>query len=587
MKQLRILQAFLLVLTLTGLAACDKDDDKKDDAWSADGLWISSAYGTGNEERTMFLAEINGASARLSTLKLNKGFAAVTPVKRCDATVDYKMLDHTGTITTANDPLMSFEISMAKGGRQLFVRNATARYVLTRSSSTLDEMTAEISSAYIPRVHLAQGFEGPSAYTAPGTGTPQLQGAVTAIATTDILTWVLKGIVSGASSYTGKAIISSLIQDEASKNIAAILEQVSAINARLAELINLIHNTTYEQYLNQRTNTYLNPMRNLSSEYIQRVEEAWQTDSTKVAAIVTEWANRTVGGNPAYVEVRNFIDYLTGTVVEQKNLYQVYDMYVYNTHAWEAQGYPVRDGLRAGDAAVIAQSVLLAQLYYIYGDFTDATRKSLSNELQQSLNKYMAFFKANDVEHRYDEAVCQIKGAHFVMNTGLVQRDYYKKPWFPNETPWDFENNESAWVLINGDTKYSCYQTCEFCMTAEEADAIAAYYKNSPYKTMLEVLTQEAGCTLPFTAAEMANRKVMMLLQSDGATSGQSTWNANYYITVYRVLTASAGFSHGRQVMGIAWLERHGFLWMEQWFKQWDTYYHDQLWFRTAITSRY
>lgn len=156
----------------------------------------------------------------------------------------------------------------------------------------------------------------------------------------------------------------------------------------------------------------------------------------------------------------------------------------------ENMGYEVKENLRAGDLAVIAQSLFLTRLCYHYGNFTDATRESLCEELKGCFESYEAFSKAHPVEHHDGQAICQ-----------------------------------------------------------------------------------------------MAGKKIMMQLQTDGSDPHQEYYN--YYINANKAIEASKDFSIGEKSIGIAWLERHGFLWMEQWFKQWDTYYDNQLWFRTQITDRF
>ena len=238
-----------------------------------------------------------------------------------------------------------------------------------------------------------------------------------------------------------------------------------------------------------------------------------------------------------------------------------------------------------GKLAVIAQSLFLTRLYYAYGNFTETTRESLCEELRGCFENYQTFCKAHPVEHHDDQAICQIKGAHFSMPKELVSRDFYNHPWMPYETPWEFENQESAWWLVNGDTHYNCAQIYKFCMSEDEAKAISGYYKASPYKSRVEALTKDAACILPFDEKQMSGKKIMMQLQTDGSDPHQK--DSNYYINARLAMEASKDFNIGEKTTGITWIECHGFLWMEQWFKQWDTYYSDQLWVRTDITERY
>ena len=577
-----------MILAAALSISCNKEQYVEDIA-SSDWLWVSAGHTPGAENQTMMLVKFSGAEATLQTLNLGKDYSSFSEGKEYSASVTYKNSGSKGQITVDGDPSMSFEYSFTNNANKMFLRNASSSFMLAHYDISRDELISSLKASIPASLQAMEGFVGPSEYVALNAAIPLQEGALEAGPAVpvpeSIWSWIAKGLVTGSASTVAKLIIEGLIADEEATTLDDILDQVNLVNAQLAELINLVHNTTYEHYLNERTNSYLNPMRNLSNEYILRVKEAWQNDPDSVGPIVIEWANRTVGGNPAYVEVRNFIDYIKGTVVERKNIYQMYDMYVYNTHPWENMGYALRENLRAGDLAVIAQSLFLTRLYYSYGDFTEATRDRMCQDLKSSFESFQEFYEANKVERHDGQAICQIKGAHFAMPATLVKRDFYNHPWMPYETPWDFENQESAWWLVHGDTRYTCAQIYRFCMTEDEAKAVAGYYKGSPYTNMVDVLTKDALCTLPFSESEMAGKKIMMQLQTDGSDPHQK--DSNYYINARLAMEASKDFNIGEKTIGIAWLERHGFLWMEQWFKQWDTYYNDQLWFRTEITGRY
>lgn len=582
--------AIAALLTIAFVSSCkEEEDDPVVYTDEVNGLWASSGSGIMTQSQTMMLMEISGTTASIRTYSLGAQLSSMTNKKEYVATVTYDSTKGKGNITVAGDPDMSFEFGLSNGSDKMFLWNEGKRVHLSHYATTMNEMADALLKSLTPKVQLLSGFDGPSEYheltaKAPSFATT-LGTNVPAPAAEGVLDWIAKGLVTGSASAIAGVIIRGLLEDEEATTLDDILGEVNVVNAQLAELINLVHNTIYEKYLNERTNAYLNPMRNLSNEYILRVKEAWQKDSASVGPIVIEWANRTVGGNPAYVEVQNFIGYLTTTVVEQKNLYQMYDMYVYNTHAWEGSGYEVRENLRAGDLAVIGQSLFLTRLYYAFGDFSDATRESLCKELQETFDRYVTFYKNNEVEHHDDMAICQIKNAHFIMSRQLVARDYQNHPWIPYYTPWEFENQESAWLLVNGDVKYNCAQIYQSCMKEEEAKTIASYYKGTSFTNILDVLVKDAACTLPYSESQMSGKKIMLQLQTDGSDPHQK--DNNYYINANKAIEASKDFAIGEKTIGIAWLERHGFLWLEQWFRQWDTYYDNQLWLRTAIDSRY
>lgn len=588
MKRQWIIWAADVVAAVVLLSSCQEiEREHIDYVPSINGLWASSGNDIDATSQTMMLAEFHEGNAIIKTFTVEKGLSSISDNKVYDAAVTYDNDKGEGAINVPGDPSMSFEFGLSKGSDKMYLRNDSKKVVLSYYNTSLKEMEGSLKELLQPRIQLQDGFVGPSQWVDLTAEKPLFNSTVASDlqAGSDILKWIGEGLVTGSASTVAKLIIESLIEDDEAKQLDEILSQINLVNAQLAELINLVHNTTYERYLNERTNTYVNPMRNLSYDYILRVEEAWQKDPDSVGPIVIEWANRTVGGNPAYVEAKNFMDYLTTTVVEQKNLYQMYDMYVYNTHAWENSGYEIRENLRAGDLAVIAQSLFLTRLYYAYGDFTDSMKDILCKELLESFENFSKYFEANSVERRDAVLICQVKGAHFIMEKELVARDYQNHPWMPYYTPWEFENQESAWWLVNGDTKYTCAEIYQFCINETEMKALAEFYKNSPYSNMLDALVKDAGCTLPFSDSQMSGKKIMMQLQSDGRDPHQE--DNNYYINIKKAVEASKDFTVGEKTIGIAWLERHGFLWLEQWFRQWDTYYSDQLWFRTEVLNRY
>ena len=342
--------------------------------------------------------------------------------------------------------------------------------------------------------------------------------------------------------------------------------------------------TTYETYLNERNKSYIAPLKNYSYEYFLRLQNCDGSEEA-IKDIVTKWASGYVEGNPAYIQFQNFVDFLTGSIVEQKTLYQIYDLYVFNTFPWEEQGYAFREGIRSGDLAVISQNALLATMYYTVADgYDDATRDKLIDHVQDFLDQYKSFSDAYPVVRHDGYAICQIKDAHVIMKKEIVHRDYYKKPWFPNGTEWDNEHNESAWVVGYGDTSYNCGQTYDMCLSPKEIKAMVKYYEGQPSITCFDdILVKEAGLEFP---SDAAGKKHIMLCQSDFYTEGYEY--DDYYIYTPEAVASDSSLSIGRQNIGIAYLEHYGFLWMKQKFSWWTSSFdQNRWWFRPSVTSRY
>lgn len=404
----------------------------------------------------------------------------------------------------------------------------------------------------------------------------------------DLLKWlsynIAQGMATGTGSKTVQELYDMIFKSEEGKVMDQVLSTVGEINDKLNELIELYHNTTYEKYLNDRINTYLSPMNNYNSLYIKMLEDC-DGSETAIMDIATKWATTsTISGNSPTVQFLNFIDFLRLSIVEQKNMYQIYDTYVFNTHAWECEGYEIREALRTSDLAVIAGSAYLAMMYArCRTDISETVRESLLNDINNAVQSYKSYSEANMIERHDNMAICQISGAHFKMNISLEERDYYSKPWFPNRTLW--ENEDSIPRFLYGSTNSTPSALKGQLFTNSDITKMFNYYKGSKYANFWEVLTKAAKCSYPFDSS-YANFKQIFFLTQDGG----------YYTrddgTIFRfgannAIVAKDGFKRANTDIGKGELETVGFFCKDRVFAGWTNYNSGYLWVIPHIVSRY
>ncbi len=556
------------VLALLFMVSCDRTENCE---MPLDGLWMGPFNETVDKLPCGMVIDIQGTNAELYNVVMGEdgGFFAET---RNSAKVSYDAGKMSGFMAAGEGRILfSFEIS--ESGAML----TSTRKILTRSNRSINDL---FGSGLLKENYLSmpdKSFTGVESFSRTIPVPPVVPNLMESF-----LSWLGPIVARTAVTYGCNALFNDMFGSAEVEKLDEIMSAIDDLNDALSDLTELYHNTTYETYLNKRLNDYVAPLKNYNNYYFTLLENCDGSDEA-IKQIAVEWGDGTIGGNKACMEYLNFIDFLTKSVVERKNLYQIYDLYVYNTTPWEEQGYAIREGLRSADLAVIAQSMMLAEFYYRLKDgLNDGTRESMLTVIKTAKDNYEAFAKANPVERHDDMAICQIKGAHFAMKRQLVERDYYNKPWFPNGSQWDNENNESAWVVTYGDTYYNCAEIYKKCLTQAEVEAIAAYYKPQGITRFLDILTGEAKCILP---AKAEGKTAVMLCQGDGYTEHDEY--DDYMIYASKAVLASSNSNVGRQNIGIAYLEHYGFLWMSQRFTYWTSSFdRNHFWFRTDVVQR-
>ena len=149
--------------------------------------------------------------------------------------------------------------------------------------------------------------------------------------------------------------------------------------------------------------------------------------SNKLYDYLNKWAAAETSGENYVQRTIAFTRRLYSTLCDNKSGYPyIYDQYVFNTKAWEHEGYNNRANLRLADLTVVYESVLLSALYLeacistgntVYG----AKPEPLLEELEMECQNFSKCYDESKIEIREDKRVCQIVGAHFVADSRLME----------------------------------------------------------------------------------------------------------------------------------------------------------------------
>ena len=392
----------------------------------------------------------------------------------------------------------------------------------------------------------------------------------------ELLEWAGK---TAASTAWGKGVgeLLDMLFPGDETTLDDVLSKMDAITEQLNQMTLLYKNTTYEAKLNERSK-YVSELTNYNSAYYVRLSNA-KTDED-VAKIIDDWASHTVGGNPVYVQGLNFIDFLLNTVIEQRDIFNMYDLYTYNTTAWENEGYSIREALRAGDIAVAAENLYLTQIYYTLNtDFDDASKKTILENNITKFNTLSDYMKKRPVERHNDKVICQIPGTHFVMdavNFKYMTSGNYRNPtWFSIPRKWIEYSDDLDFIY--GPDKVENYNKS---LTPNEVKNILDYYRGSDL-TLSEIFKTKAGCRM--SIAPLPNQTFILTLQSQGYSADAKVIGLDKSVN----FLAKSSDEIGAQTIGRGYFEEKGsfYRWYLE-FVRWETFNENQVWIRTNVLER-
>ncbi|MDO4827204.1 MAG: hypothetical protein Q4B16_06565 [Bacteroidia bacterium] len=354
-----------------------------------------------------------------------------------------------------------------------------------------------------------------------------------------------------------------------------ILDKVNAISSQLAQMTILYKNTTYEGKLNDRSK-WVNELTNFNEEYYIRLSNAKTEED--VSKIILDWASHSVGGNPVYVQGMNYMDFLLTTVIEQRDIFNMYDLYTYNTTAWESQGYAAREGLRASDIAVAAQNLYLTQLYHMFRtDIDDDSRAKILGNNIKKFEEFSEYIKNRPVERHDNRGICQIEGVHFVMDSYPLDYPNYRSPaWSPLPCVWS-SHDECDEYFMWGPNRAENFNKA---LKPEEVKTILNYYAGSG-RTLGDIFKNDANIKLGAWIVT-SNFNGVVPLQSGYFTPAPTYIGVDCAVFLNSAMTAD---NMGPVACGQGHIEFD--LWtFKSYLYEWYEFYSDYNWVRTNVIER-
>ncbi len=359
-----------------------------------------------------------------------------------------------------------------------------------------------------------------------------------------------------------------------STTLDELLDKMNAISNQLAQMTILYKNTTYEAKLNERSK-WVNEITNFNEEYYIRLSNAKTEED--VSAIILDWASHNVGGNPVYVQGMNYMDFLLTTVIEQRDIFNMYDLYTYNTTAWESQGYAIREALRASDIAVAAQNLYLTQLYHMFRtDIDDASRATILEKNIKKFEEFSEYITNRPVERHENRGICQIEGAHFVMDSYPLDYPNYRNPsWSPIPCPW--VRNDGDVYFMWGPNQAENYSKA---LKPEEVKTILDYYEGSG-RTLGDIFKEDANIKLGAWIVT-SNFNGVLPLQSGYYSPDWDYIGVDAAVFLKEAKSAS---DIKPTACGYASLGAYGWR-MKLYFLKWYEFYDSYTWVRTNVIER-
>ena len=559
----RIKTSLISVLLATLSVACTNEAPERY-LGSLSGVWEGPMTVSGRDIHVKIMY-IKGSSAELYDMKYTCDGYEMTDKKESSVTIS-KM--------KKNDPV---QFQLLLGGKECEYFLDGSKICETEGESTFNR-TSNTMEHYKNGTLTVPGmiphdmeYTGPSKYAEK----PMLSAPSLALDWTDLLLWVGEATVKSATSMAASEFLKFIFSgDSASATLDDVLSRIAEIKDMLNTMITLYHNSVYEGKLNERSKMQYE-MHNHNYETFIRLKNA--SGEEQAREIIKSWAEKTVGGNPAYEQALNYMDFLTATVIEQKDIFNMYDLYTYNTTAWEHKGYDYREALRKSDIAATAEGLFLSQYYQMTRtDLDETSRKELLKKNADKFKDFSDFVKKHPVEHHDKMAICQIPGAHFAMERESISYPYFEDPsWCHLPARWT--RYESDKFFMWGPNQAENYSQA---ISPGEMTKILAFYEGK--KTVYEILRDEALCTMiPGTEPGSGKRAALCLQGSYYPGDWREIGLDSVILTSASYPYEIAPLSTGRAIIDGAGIFAQ---YLE--FYKWDKYYNDILWIRTKVVER-
>ena len=235
--------------------------------------------------------------------------------------------------------------------------------------------------------------------------------------------------------------------DQVLANQQQMMAKVNEINGRLIAIAQKMKQIETVNILNNRNEKFYNPLKVRNTAYFDAAFKLYNDNKSDLSQVKTQlgnYAKTWVGNNEEYITLTwNYIEYLK-TVQHSSygiGMDRIYDGLTFDKYPWEHLGTGDRLNYRAYDMFMITKCLFMINLYAAYGSgLSDIMKEGIYNNYNSykpQLKQFCEFTVANPDEFR----VCQIPGAHFVMNKEIQKYNYCGKK---NKAP-DLRDRNSAY----------------------------------------------------------------------------------------------------------------------------------------------
>lgn len=338
----------------------------------------------------------------------------------------------------------------------------------------------------------------------------------------DLLGAGLKQIAIGAGSKAFTETVGYLFGDESSEvkeGLNQINSHVDQITKAIEDIANHVDNIETAQLMRNRMERF-SVLNCYTCDQFAKVINS-KGDTAKIRAIVQNWGDSFTDDGPTSTTAIAYLNFLTsGLNYGEKPMPAVYDEWVFNSVAWEHEGYEYRENLRLADISLALTTLYMDHMYHTMNNMN-------TDKINAAFKKFSDIYKASLVKRHPDYLVCQVYRAHMVFRKNLIVRDMKEHPWFPiTEKRW--KKDSSPKDVMYGEPNNSSSYVQDHTMSLDEAQRIRDFYNNCGKNWTFQEILQSAGFDYNL---DPSKRHIMPL--NNGINLEPKNWLSTYYYFKY------------------------------------------------------
>lgn len=405
-------------------------------------------------------------------------------------------------------------------------------------------------------------------------GKLQLRGGIPLTPTDiaiDLLGAGLKQLAIGAGSKAFSETVGYLFGDESSEvkeGLNQINSHVDQITKAIEDLANHVDNIETAQLMRSRAERF-SVLNCYTCDQFAKVLKA-DGDTAKIRSIVQKWGDSYTDDGPTSSTAIAYLNFLTsGLNSGEKPMPAIYDEWVFNSVAWEHEGYEYRENLRLADISLALTTLYMDHMYHTMNNLN-------TDKINAAFQKFSDVYKSTLVKRHPDYLVCQVYRAHMVFRKNLITRDMKEHPWFPiTEIRWN--KNTSPKDVMYGEPGNSSSYVLDHTMSLDEAQRIRDFYNADGKNYTFQEILQKVG----FEYYLDPGKRHVMPLNNGIKLEDEHWYNAVYYFKYLETVHANdtkfrySNFSLGKRVI-------------QAYLRKWESYSCDDcIFFRPNMVKRY